>query len=161
MYHKKKVPVKVATKAVAKKVESEESSSEEEEVQTKKAVTKATTKIVQKVESEEESSEEEPKKAITKTQPKKEEDAEEEEEVVVTKPQQTQNKPIQASTSNCTELFIRNLAWATDENSLEQFFSKYGTIYSKKNISRQNDTKTKRTWLHRIFNKRRSTSSIE
>jgi len=115
---------KPVTKAAPKKVESSEDSTEE--VQVKKPQEKAVTK---KVESDEESSEEETKQVVPKAQPKKEV----EEEVEVVKPQKTQNKPTpQASTSTCTELFLRNLAWATDENSLEQFFSKYGTIYSKK-----------------------------
>jgi len=118
---------KPVAKAVPKKVESEEDSSEEE-VKTKKPVAKAAPK---KVESEEDSSEE-PQKVAPKKQPKKQEDDEEEEEEVA-KPQKTQNKPTpQASNSTCTELFVRNLAWSTDENSLEKFFSNYGTIYSKK-----------------------------
>jgi len=49
------------------------------------------------------------------------------------KPQtKTQTVPQLKSNSGCTELFVRNLAWSTDDISLEQFFSKYGTILSKK-----------------------------
>jgi len=45
--------------------------------------------------------------------------------------------------SNCTELFVRNLAWSVDENKLEAFFSNYGTVLSKKIVMDRNTGKPK------------------
>jgi len=133
---KKKVAPKTTPKVAAKKEESEDSS---EEVVTKKAVP-AKKVVTKKQESDSEESEEEaPKKAPAKKVAKKEE-SDEEEEVVKTVPQpKVQSQP--QSSSTCTELFVRNLAWKTDENSLEQFFSNYGTILSKKVLTDRNTGK--------------------
>jgi len=138
----KKAPVKVPAKK-------QESSDESEVEAPKKPVTKAvpTKTAPKKVESDEEESSEEVKKPVAKTAPKKKEESEEEddeEEVPMkTVPQKKEEPKKQTNTSGstCTELFVRNLAWATDENSLEKFFSNYGTVLSKKVLTDRNTGK--------------------
>lgn len=86
------------------KVESDDESSE---VVTKKPATKVAAK--KKVDSDDEESSEEEVKAPVKQAPKTEE------------PQ-----------SDCTELFLKNLSWNTDDNSLYTYFGKFGTINNVK-----------------------------
>ncbi len=131
-------PKKVAKKAPVKKQESSDDESSEV-VAPKKVAKKAP---VKKQESSDEESDDEssevvaPKKVAKKAPAKKQESSDEEsddessEEVQQVK--QTP-KPVPAQNeSDCMELFVKNLGWKTEENSLGSFFGTYGDVQSVK-----------------------------
>jgi len=121
----KKPAAKAAPAKAAKKVESD---SESEEVVKKPAAKAAPAKAAKKVESDsDDESEEEVKKPAAKAAKKEESDEE-----IEFKPQFKAVPQKSTSNSGCTELFVKNLPWAADENVLYEFFGKYGTVNNVK-----------------------------
>jgi nucleolin len=117
----KKAPVKAPAK---KKVESD--SDESSEVPAKKAPVKAPAK--KKVDSDsDESSEVVPAKKA----PAKKVESDSDEEIAVPQ-KQAWTAPETTGDTSCTELFLKNLSWNTDDNVVYNHFSQYGTVESTK-----------------------------
>lgn len=149
---KLKKPVKKQPKKVESSSDSSDSDSESEKV-----VKKQPKKQPKKVESSSESSsdsdsesEEVVKKTSRKASSKKssrkasvkkvESDSESEEEIV----KHTPKKVVQEeNTSDCKELFLKNLSWNTDENVLTQHFSTYGEVVNVKVLYDRNTGKAR------------------
>jgi nucleolin len=145
-------PKKVVAKAPAakKKVESD-SDEESSEVVAVKAVP-AKTPVVAKApvkkaavsDDDSDDSDVKPaaKKAPVKAQPvvaqkkveesDEDEDSEEEEVKPIAKKPVAQTQAQEQPSSGCTELFVKNLGWKTDENILGNFFGTYGEVQNVK-----------------------------
>jgi len=128
---KKSAPVK---KAPVKKADSEEDSDDSDaKPVTKKPVTKAPAKKAPVSDSEESSEEVVKAKPSAKVPAKKKADSEEEESDEEPKTQpKVVAKPSSTPTSDCKELFVKNLSWNSDENLLGEFFGKYGEVVNVK-----------------------------
>jgi len=130
--NKTKRPAEVAKKPAAKVTKKADSDSDEssEEVKPKaKVVAKAPAKKVASDSDDESSEEVKPKaKVAAKKADSDSEDESEETPKVVAKPAAKTSAP----TSDCAELFCKNLSWNTDENMLGEFFSKYGEVSNVK-----------------------------
>lgn len=125
------VPKKSALpKAQPKKIKEPSSDEESDDVPVKKAPAK------KKADSDsDESSDEVPVKKTNGAQKKpvvesSEEDDDEEE--VVKKPVQNKVQEEEEEEEGHSEIFVKNLSWSTNENSLRKFFSNYGAINNVK-----------------------------
>lgn len=124
-----KPKAKVVAKAPAKKVASDSDESSEDVKPKAKVVAKAPAKKVASDSDDESSEEVKPKaKVAAKKADSDSEDESEETPKVVAKPAAKTSAP----TSDCAELFCKNLSWNTDENMLGEFFSKYGEVSNVK-----------------------------
>jgi len=129
-----------AAKKVPAKKKDSDSDDESSEEAPKKAVP-AKKAPVKKQDSDDESEEVPKKTAPVKKAPAKKVDSDEEEEEEVKKP--VQKSSTQETNTGCTELFVKNLAWSTDENKLYEFFGKYGTVENVKVLYDKNTGKAR------------------
>jgi nucleolin len=140
----KKAPV-VAKKPA--KVESSDEDSDESEEEVKAPVKKApvVAKKPAKVESSDEDSDEseeevKPKAKVQAKQVTKDSDDESEEEVKPTN--KAPAKPQQAE-SGCSELFLKNLSWNTNDDMIREFFGNYGEVTNVKVLFDRNTGKAR------------------
>jgi nucleolin len=102
----KKTTAQPAKKAPVKKPADSDDDSDSEEVAPKKTAPAKKAPVKADSDSDEDSDEAPKKTAPVKTQPE--------------------------SNSGCTELFLKNLSWNTDDNMLYEFFGNYGTVNNVK-----------------------------
>lgn len=133
----KAVPAKTVKKPVTA-----DSDDESEEVAPKKTVPAKTAKKPVAADSDDESEEVAPKKTVpAKKTPAKTADSDEESEEVIAP--KTTNGNSSQSTSDCAELFVKNLPWSADDNGLASYFGKYGNVISTKVLYDRNTGKAR------------------